>query len=58
MEYPHKIIHKTTLALEKQTNPFLRCNELSIKKRLHKKESTKALDIFKELRKRKDNFHK
>ena len=45
----------TTIKLEKETNPFLRVNEPSIRNRLGM-ETASAAEIFAEIRRRKDNF--
>lgn len=50
-----KVTLPTTMILEKQTNPFLRADEPEIRKRL-KMESAPVVDVFAEIRKRKDDF--
>jgi hydroxyacylglutathione hydrolase len=45
----------STLGLEKQTNPFLRPNSPEIRKTLGM-ESASDVDVFGEIRRRKDNF--
>jgi hydroxyacylglutathione hydrolase len=45
----------STLGLEKQTNPFLRTNSPEIRKTLGM-ESASDVDVFGEIRRRKDNF--
>ena len=45
----------TTVGLEKTTNPFLRANQEQIKTFLNMNESS-DIEVFAEIRKRKDNF--
>lgn len=45
----------TSIGLEKKTNPFLRVDEESIRRSLNMKSSS-ALEVFAELRRRKDSF--
>lgn len=45
----------TTIALEKTTNPFLRADETAIRTALGLAK-TPAVEVFAELRRRKDNF--
>ena len=45
----------TTIALEKETNPFLRANDVGIRKVLGM-ENASDLDVFTEIRARKDRF--
>jgi hydroxyacylglutathione hydrolase len=45
----------TTVELEKKTNPFLRANQEQIKTSLNMNESS-DIEVFAEIRKRKDNF--
>ncbi len=45
----------STISLERDTNPFLRAGDMAIRKKLGM-ENSSALDVFTEIRKRKDRF--
>lgn len=46
----------TSLALELDTNPFLRCDSLTIRKNLGMSVSTSKLEVFREMRRQRDHF--